>query len=1125
MEDINLLDFFVQYPDIRSDGKNKGTLLDVYSKKEIYINRLDRYEKYLPTKGEKNDAQHLMSIIMNPNTNIREMIIAHKMGTGKSCLSSAIQENFKNMYVGGMKRKPALVLVKNDDLARSYRNEVEKVCTVGIYDPYFTEKELEKGITPKQRSQRIKKMINQSYQIFTYETFLKTLPKSKEFIKEHHSNRVIILDEPHNLKYKKKIEQKTTDTTKSKGKKRVVNLYNSLHTFLHSVENCVVLPLSGTLMWDHVYDVAGIMNLILPLDDQLPVGKNFMKQFFKDGKLINEDVLAKYFYGRISYLRPVTSSAETEEVGIIPDFLRYTTVYPCIMSDFQSSAASDVKSNMMANETLEQQIQGGSFSKDARDIANFAYPIFDKEGNVINYTYGKKGFEMYCVQHHRIKNLGAKKRDEKIVTSYEITNRHFRNYIKNNLYECSAKMALIVEEIKNHPDQLFFIYTGDFASKSGAILIGLILEIHGLVWAKTTAELDKTPTDENIRRLTVITSKDGTINTGPEISSAIHSINRYDNRYAARCQVLVGSKKIGEGISLKNFRNVIIVSPFWNMPSVDQPIFRILRYLAQEDLKPEERKVRVMRLCSVDGGTKKNGYTTPKSYPPNTLISKTETIDMHVLKIAENKEIYNSQVTRVFKKQSFDCAMNYKRNVIEQDKDYTKECDYERCNYSCQDIEPSDSSGRVWRYDVDYDDLDVTNYNLLYNMNLVPIIKIISRLFNRYNTMNIHNIIDHIPDEYEDGDYRQTSKFMILKCLDAIIENDILIPNRLGVRCYLNRQSNVYFLAENPNSTYDSNMYNLVPIISDKRSMKDVVNTELVDKDIGNGHIQSFVEDPNPNTFKNLSYKTQIILFEDAFIKKFPNVHPSKKDDTSIDFLLRTFEKRVFKITMKDYFDYYVKRFSAGNVQDKNFQTYKKIYNDEKVLYVHSLFSEEFKGISYDVASKQFEITNTMRWYDEKNKRWNFINDIIFEEYLSKYNKELERHLKDQAFDDNPYDIFGWISKKDKKFRINLKPKGTEKRRKGIVCETSRDSTVLMDIFLNNLKSFPPLREHVERLSKDEAISLIKSRPLYEKYAKNIESKSTDYIRNIANMTEMKKGDLCSELKIWLKDHNLLYSY
>ena len=90
------------------------------------------------------------------------------------------------------------------------------------------------------------------------------------------------------------------------------------------------------------------MNLILPLREQLPVKKDFIKLFFdKSGDFysVKKDKikdLKEKFKGRVSYLKAVTSEIQKTFEGQKVQNLKYFTTFPLIMKDKQSEIYKEV---------------------------------------------------------------------------------------------------------------------------------------------------------------------------------------------------------------------------------------------------------------------------------------------------------------------------------------------------------------------------------------------------------------------------------------------------------------------------------------------------------------------------------------------------------------------------------------------------------------------------------------------------------------------------------------------------------------------------------------------------------------------------------------------------------------
>ena len=436
--------------------------------------------------------------------------VANNILCHNTCTSALIVEHFKNTLIGGKPREPAIVIVPNSKIVRLYRNEVINRCTrEGVYVPQQNPVELRKEkigmnfkMTEMTQERRLKAAIEKSYKIVTLETFLfrkfsvkdsegnivetrdeKRIPRDPKLIRKRYSNRVIIIDEVHKIREKPKRKGNAAGNEGLEEKQ-----YEEMHRFLHALEGCRVILLTGTPIWDQVHEIASLMNLILPEQEQLPTGKRFMKEFFDNKKnLIPEKakILRSKFRGRVSFLRQMVTTASKDEMGVKKPWLKYITVYPSAMSNFQykyaKKARSEVKtvsitykSKSGENVVAFRDIKGGPLSMTARDAATFVFPVISKDkGGSAAVTKGEYG------------NVAFNKNVEKYFNgrAYKYKNKDTENAIKEDLEKYSSKFAAIVKEIKNNPDELVFIYDEFIVGGGGSINLALVLQAHGFVWA------------------------------------------------------------------------------------------------------------------------------------------------------------------------------------------------------------------------------------------------------------------------------------------------------------------------------------------------------------------------------------------------------------------------------------------------------------------------------------------------------------------------------------------------------------------------------------------------------------------------------------------------------------------
>ena len=93
-----------------------------------------------------------------------------------------------------------------------------------------------------------------------------------EDLRHKYNNKIIVIDEVHNLRI-----QNEKGTSEVENKKPGLHLYEQYWKFLHTVNDCKILLLSGTPMYDSVEEIASVMNLLLPEDKQLQTGEEFSR--------------------------------------------------------------------------------------------------------------------------------------------------------------------------------------------------------------------------------------------------------------------------------------------------------------------------------------------------------------------------------------------------------------------------------------------------------------------------------------------------------------------------------------------------------------------------------------------------------------------------------------------------------------------------------------------------------------------------------------------------------------------------------------------------------------------------------------------------------------------------------
>lgn len=1095
--------------------------------KEYADLRLNVHEDKPDIPGVYMNHQELQARYFSLNTPYRKGVIWHGTGVGKSITASLIVERFKASLVDGKPRSRALILVRNKALIANLVNEIATIATADIYTPNLTKAQLSKlpnsplEITQSEVSKKMTAAVAKTYEIVTYGKLLNANrypsgPNGEATILEKYSNRVIVVDEVQNLR-----EQ----AGKGENDKKYTQ-YQNLHKFLHIVQNCTILLLTATPIWDKVYDLPSIFNLLLSLDDQLPVLKSFVDQFFNSsGKFIPKQrlKLINLLRGMVSYVRPMTSSIMRKEIGVTSPWLKHVVIYPSAMSELQQEITLQISEKFHKSEhdiddiVTEKKPLDSLYTKEL-DALNCIYPSFNTNGEVIGGVYGLEAFN----------NAMSKGKSSKI--SYNFDSNLSQFYARElgpipgaigelrfkNLRKYSAKFASIIELLLN-PDTLNkkgFIYINSVRGTGGAISLALVLRLWGFRWITSDNENYeiKDITVENPGNFVLITSDDKTTSKAKDIKKMIAFWNRPDNIHGNFIRLIVGSEAISTGYTLKDTQELHIVQGGWNQSELEQAAGRVDRIGSHDQLPKDERLLNIYRHVSVqeyevdeDDPNDVNLENEPTgwvklppnvSYPSGGTFSTKSTIDTYVYGVAEAKEILISQAHRLLKEISWDCSLTYKRNVLVNDVNGSRACDYTDCNYTCNNFPSSEidktngriftiqKQGRLWNYDIDAATINNTNYNILYSQNKVlEYVDMVIELFRNYFILRFDRIVDLLSAHLEIP--------LLLKALSKIINSRILIRNGDYFPSYLKEVNDTYFLNDvtslTPTSDYLSAFYSLRPMISERANLEDMIEILQIKSD--KLLIENFAKNPSAELFNKLTYRSKIILMENIIqLRETGNSTPK-------------FTSIIEQIMGSDIYE-----MSDGNL-------------------VHNLYNLEYDGVGYNVDSQTLEPNGKLRVFDVDSKVWENV-DIDNESLYIKEIKEMKGKQKVKASEvlkDNIHDI-SFSYDKGGKFKIH--DNRNNKTTPGIVCKTVPIPKIYA--FIDHLEYLPSDDEisvKVKNKSKSDLIELIQDLEYYKKhydessltFANNLEDMNKEKLRKVYTLLSMKKSSLCDLLEKFSK--------
>lgn len=242
-----ITDFLPKYPNIK---KFENQLLNPYDtetfnsvifrKKEFYDNRLEKIESVPVEQGTLMKHQTNIKNFLSDKTDYNSLLLVHEMGTGKTCAAIGTIEALKktNLYDGA-------IIVANKGILNNFMYDILYKCTSG---EYISEKNIEnndKSIVSN------KKLMKKFYSFRTYYEFYKDIIKTPvERRASVFSNKIIVIDEVHNIRKPVSISREDAKVAKDPSKK-VRMIYKEIKNVLQQIKNSKVLLLSGTPMKSH----------------------------------------------------------------------------------------------------------------------------------------------------------------------------------------------------------------------------------------------------------------------------------------------------------------------------------------------------------------------------------------------------------------------------------------------------------------------------------------------------------------------------------------------------------------------------------------------------------------------------------------------------------------------------------------------------------------------------------------------------------------------------------------------------------------------------------------------------------------------------------------------------------
>lgn len=941
-----LKDFLPFYPDY--DDEN--FFQSIFCKKEFRDLRLDKYENIPLEKGSRMRHQQIVERFISRHTLYNGLLLFHSPGTGKTCSAVAVVERMReshpNLYNG------AVIVSRGKSLLNNFANEIMYKCTDGRYVPEDYKSRNNMGLN------EYEKELGGYYKFMTFvelgkEIYNNTDRKNNlsQTILKKYSNKIFIFDEVHHIKgvsEKKRINfRNKLETDKKYGsKKRPFIPYEKIKSLLHNIYNSRVLLLSGTPMRDQISEIAYITNLILPPNDQLETDNDFNNKYLEkqeDNTWVLKEETKSELKNKLRGYISVLKTSETDVKRIFPQNLDMKSKYGVQkMSLYNIPMEPHQKQHYLTSYNQDIKHHTGKMTSftNSPQSSMFVFP----DG-----TWGKNGWGKYI---NFKKTLSS---NRKVIQSDQVVLTNLmKQYLNENgtdrenrlkqLKKCSSKYEFVIRKILDNPKKVCFVYSG-WVKGGGLLLFSCLLDFFGYKRLDTTTGKISSSTTPNYVLFT---------GSGNKVDDKIKYISKnfinhpdnYDGKYA---QVIIGSNKVSEGLTFKHVQMEFILTPGWNYATTNQAIARGIRAGSHNELKKHIKDFSFVEI-----------YQLASIYPDEPEKS----IDLIKYKKSENKDLSIQRMIRLLLTISFDCQLTKLRNQRSPDNDFTRECEYMKCEYKCEGVNEEKDCSDNTTYNLYYlqsnlppikqDILDIlqeygslklnilkyhpllekyrnvnqyfeylesiaTNGELTYNQYMksipVPFIEIgsiLQKLFGLYFIIHFDMIMNHpsINNTY--------NSLSVCKILSTFIDNNIPIRNKYGLISFLREENDLFFL---------------VPSISSQSSISELYNTEY------------------PTIITKMNNQNNI---ESDMIEKINQMNDKK-----------SIEKELLNMTNDE------KQTILETVEGKSLDVLKDILSD----FVVSINNDE--DISF------LKGMENLRHFDKRSGKWSDCNDIQIEMFVN----------------------------------------------------------------------------------------------------------------------------------------------
>lgn len=581
--------------------------------------------------------QRFLRRVLGPDSNTRNLLMVHGTGSGKTCTAIQIAEEY---IIRPEFQNKRVLVIANPSVQDNFEDQIFDVSRVNVDpDGLLLSKQctgrryleiLERAqseplrLTDRDSKNKVKtlakRVFNEFYEfqgyqglVYYMDNFRKNKSDNdyKQWIRDTFNDRLIIIDEAHNLR---------AEVTESDINKLFAIKINEI---IKNASGITLVLLTATPMFDNFDEIIYYFNLFLWNDRRLDLDKTItVSDIFEKNGAFKEGQEARFrgwCQDYISYIK-----------GDNPFTFPFRLPPPDDLI-----AVADRKTDHMGNKIVKPR-------KYLTLTQSFVAPLQEEAIKRAPMRLADETSIICVTPDYKPLNEIFQRVEGQLVYRKDV--EQFLAPSKIGLY--SSKFALIMDIISKS-NGVVFVYSN--VVEYGANLFAMCLEEHGYSNA-ISENLLKSTSNEIAKgskgKYALFTGQ----TSDADIKKTLTRLKDRNNADGSDIRVVIASRKVSEGVDFRFVRQIHVLDPWYNMSRIEQVLGRGMRTCSHSLLPFEHQN------CTV--------YLHVCRYPKSTQECLDETV---YRQYAEEKAINIARLKKVIMESAMDCPLQNSINNLPKD--------------------------------------------------------------------------------------------------------------------------------------------------------------------------------------------------------------------------------------------------------------------------------------------------------------------------------------------------------------------------------------------------------------------------------------------------------------------------